>query len=81
MSEVTQTERVPAYEDMLLDMIRCQVLDPVLIIESLLDKFLDGLTKDERDREIQAIAIEEDWAGSWQDSQHEDYINGLEEES
>lgn len=77
MSEVTQVERVPAYEDMLLDMIRCQVLDPVLIIESLLDKFLDGLTEDERDREIQAIAIEEDWFGPWQDSQHEDYINGL----
>lgn len=76
MSEVKET-RVPAYEDILLDMIRCQVLDPVLIIESLLDKFMDGLTQDERDREIQAIAIEEDWGGPWQDSQHEDYINGL----
>ncbi|MDT9312517.1 MAG: hypothetical protein ABWU13_13620 [Limnospira maxima] len=72
-----QTERVPAYEDMLADMIEYRAIDPVSVIECILDKFLKGKSQDERDREIQAIALEGDWPGYWQDADHADYIYDL----
>lgn len=71
------TERVPAYEDMLIDMIKHRAIDPVSVIECILDKFLEGKSQDETDREIQAIALEEDWPGYWHDADHADYIYDL----